>query len=119
MNRRTGAFIAIFFISLCFRAYSQNACLQEFLDSVNNKVYPLHDGRYHVTFTFSDQGMSTPITYQGTCYFSKDSVAYGGVGDFIMFEHDSIPLFAYMDQHFYKFDASQKQYTSAYLRRSN
>jgi thiol-disulfide isomerase/thioredoxin len=117
MNKVIALFIAIVLFFNCSAGNSQ--CLGSFLDSVNAKVLSVHDGRYHVVFNFSGQNPPIDVSYEGTGYFSHDSATIGSIGDFIMFEKDTIPTFGYMGGYFYKFDAARKQYTRQFLRRQN
>jgi thiol-disulfide isomerase/thioredoxin len=79
----------------------------------------MHDGSYHAVFNFSSKLLPAPVFYEGTFYFSKDSATVGSVGDFIAFEKDTVPVFGYLCEYFYKFDAAKKQYTSQFLTRQN
>src|SRR5271156_2222213 len=101
MIKKIRIFTAIVFTLTSFRASCQ--CLNQFLDSINPKILSMHDGRFHVTFNFSSKLLPNTIFYEGTAYFSKDSATPDNVGDFIMFEKDTIPAFGYMGRYFYKF----------------
>ena len=117
MKKGITIFIAIVLYFNCFS--NNDLCVTAFLDSVNPKITAIHDGRYHVVFKFSGQLPPVKSSFEGTAYFSHDSATIGSVGDFVMFEKDTVPSFAYLSEYFYRFDAVSKTYTKQYLKRSN